>query len=173
MKTTLLARLGAVAVITLTGFAGVASPASHHSDSFRAAVDGAVRATISGHATFGRVTGGPGSADVFTLNLGTDSSRGAVLLTQTRGIGLGVGRYRISDPADGPDELQALVMLGRADRPEGVFRAQSGTLTITSVSDREITGLLSLDATGFLASAPEQDNRQVYVSGSFTARAAN
>ena len=46
-------------------------------------------------------------------------------------------------------------------------------LTITSVSDVEITGLFSLDADGFLASAPDRENQPVSVSGSFIARRGN
>ncbi|HEY3012613.1 MAG TPA: hypothetical protein VGJ36_07710 [Gemmatimonadales bacterium] len=169
MKTTLLARLGAIGMTSVTLLAGVAAPTGH-SNSFRAALTGDVRATISGTATFGRVTGGIGAPDAFTLNLGTDSFLGAVLFTRTTGTGLSVGSYPVSDAGHGSDEIQALVMLGRADRPAGVFRVQSGTLTITSVSDHLLTGLFALDATGFLASAPQRENQQVHVSGSFTAR---
>jgi hypothetical protein len=171
MKATLLGRLGAVAAITLTAFAGVVSPTDRFSYSFSAALSGDVRASISGTATFGRVNGGPAAPDVFTLNLGTDSSQGAVLFTQHSGTGLSIGSYRISDAGQGSGDVQALVMLGRADRPKGVFRVQAGTLTITSVSDKALTGLFALDATGFLASAPERENQRVHVSGSFSARA--
>ena len=170
MKTRLLGRLSAVAMITLTGFAGVASPRDRHADSFRATVSGAVGVTISGKATFGRVAGGP---DVFTLSLGTDSSEGAVLFTLANDNRLSVGSYKVSDTGPGRRVIQGLIMLGRSDRPEGVFRVQSGTLTVTSASDHALTGLFSLDAAGFLASSPERENRLVYVSGSFTAHAAD
>lgn len=170
MKTALLARLGALTMVALTAAAGVASPDAP-SDSFKAALTGAVRATISGKATFGRVSNESGAPEVFTLSLGTDSSRGAVLFTRARSGELKVRSYTVSDIGHGSDEVQALVMLGRADRPEGVFRARSGTLTITSASDHLITGHFTLAATGFLKSGPEREDRQVYVSGSFTARA--
>jgi hypothetical protein len=171
MKATLLARLGAVAAITLTAFAGVVSPTDRFSYSFSAALSGDVRASISGKATFGRANGGPGAPDVYTLNLGADSSQGAVLFTQPSGAGLSIGSYEVSDVGHGSGDVQALVMLGRSDRPKGVFRAQAGTLTITSVSDNALTGLFALDATGFLASAPEREDQRVHISGSFTARA--
>ena len=169
MKTAVLARLGALTMGLLTAAAGIASPTGH-SNSFRAALSGDVRAIIAGKATFGRVSGG-GAPDVFTLSLGTDSSRGAVLFTRPSGRELRIGSYTVSDIGHGSDVLQALVMLGRADRPEGVFRAQAGTLTITSVSHHLLTGHFVLDATGFLQSKPEREDRHVYISGSLTARA--
>lgn len=171
MNTRLSARLGAIGVVSVTAFAGVAPRADDHSFSFNAALTGAVRATISGNASFGRVASRTGSRAAFTLALGADSSDGAVLFTRTSGAHLSVGSYKVSDLGGGYDDFQALVMLGRADRPKGVFRAQTGTLTITSVSDHVLTGLFALDATGFLASVPEREDRQVLVSGSFTARA--
>jgi hypothetical protein len=82
---------------------------------------------------------------------------------------LSIGSYRVSDAGEGSPDIQALVMLGRSDRPQGVFRAQAGTLTIISVSDHVLTGLFSLDAAGFLTAAPERENQRVRVSGSFTA----
>jgi hypothetical protein len=166
MKTTLLARVPGLAMASLIAFAGVESPTGRDSYSFTAALTGDVRATVSGSATFDRVT-----PTVFTLDLGADSSAGAVLFTRTSGTRLSVGSYKVSDLGGGSDDLEALVRLGGADYPEGVFRAQAGTLTITSVSDNVLTGLFALDATGLLASAPERENQRVHVSGSFTARA--
>jgi len=61
-------------------------------------------------------------------------------------------------------------MLGRTERPTGAFRAQSGTLTITSASDTVLAGSFTLAATGFMASAPAAEDRQVSASGSFRAR---
>jgi hypothetical protein len=65
--------------------------------------------------------------------------------------------------------LQALVMVGSSEASQGVFRASAGTLTITSVSDYAITGLFSLEATGFLASKPGHEDQRVSVSGFFSA----
>jgi hypothetical protein len=107
---------------------------------------------------------------VFTLDLGQESARGAILFTRWSGSRLSLGTYTISDRGDGSDDLQALVMLGRTERPTGVFRAQSGTLTITSASDTLLAGSFTLVATGFMAVEPAAEDRQVSASGSFRAR---
>jgi hypothetical protein len=96
-----------------------------------------------------------------------------VLFTQSNGKGLRVGSYPIWEVGARESNLHALVVIGTAYAPEGVFRATTGTLTITSISDSEINGVFSVQAIGFLASAPDQENQPVSVSGSFTARRTN
>jgi hypothetical protein len=169
MKTVLLAGLGAVAIVSLTAFARVV-PATHRNHVFTAELTGDATAKFFGDATFARVEGGIGAPSVFTLDLGQESPGGAILFTRASGSRLSLGTYTISDRGDGSDDLQALVMLGRTERPTGVFRAQSGTLTITSASDTALAGRFTLAATGFLASDPDADDRQVSASGSFRAR---
>ena len=112
-----------------------------------------------GQCQIGEVRGGPSAPDVFSLSLGLDSPRGAVLFTYPSRSGLNVGGYRVAEAGSPDCELQALAVLGSADQPEGVFRGTAGTLTITSVSDVEITGLFSVNADGFLAVAPDRENR--------------
>ncbi len=170
MRTPLLARLPGLAMVALSAFGGVASP-TDHSYSFRAALTGDVRAAMSGSATFDWGSATAGTLPVFILDLGTDSLEGAVLFTRTSGTRLSVGSYGVSDLRGGSDALEAVVRLGRADGPERVFRAQAGTLTITSVSDNVITGLFALQATGFPAARPDRDSQRVFVSGSFAAKA--
>jgi hypothetical protein len=169
MKTKLLAHLGAIGMLSV-GLVGGATTIPDSSNSFSAVLTGDVRATISGGAMFGRVAGGPTAPDVFTVSLGADSSQGAVLFTQPNSRSLKVGSYRVSDAEVTKESMQALVMLGSAERPQGVFRATAGTLTITSISDYAITGLFSLDATGFMASTPDREDQRVSVSGSFSAQ---
>jgi hypothetical protein len=169
MSTKLFTHLGALGMVAVSLLAGTAA-APDYSNSFSAMLTGVVRSTISGEATFGRVSGGPTAPDVFTVTLGADSSQGAVLFTQPSGLGLKVGSYRISEGGSDERDVQALVLIGSASRPQGVFRTRAGTLTITSISDYEVTGLFFLDARGFFVSAPNQENHRVSVSGSFTAR---
>ena len=169
MKATLLTRLGGITVVSMTTLAGLASPTTRGSEGFSAAVTGAASSTISGEASFGRVAGGPTAPDVLTLNLGTDSHRGAVQFIRPGRSRLAIGSYPISDLAQDSDQVRALVMLGSSESPRGVFRAESGVLTITSVSDQTLTGRFELDATGFMADRPEREDRRVHVSGSFTA----
>jgi len=172
MKTKVFTQIGGFGLLSLSLFAGtVRAPDS--SASFSAVLTGVVKTTISGDARFGQVHGGPSAPDVFSLTLGLDSPRGAVLFTRPTGSGLHVGSYRVAEAGAEGGELQALVVLGSANHPEGVFRATSGTLTISSISDVEVTGLFSVDADGFLASAPDQDNQPISVSGSFIARRSN
>jgi hypothetical protein len=169
MKTVLLAGLGAVAIVSLTAFARVV-PAAHRNHAFTAELTGDATAEFFGDATFARVEGGIGAPAVFTLDLGQESPGGAILFTRSSGSRLSLGTYTISDRGDDSDDLQALVMLGDAERPTGVFRAQSGTLTIASASDSLLAGSFTLVATGFMAAEPAREDRQVSASGSFKAR---
>jgi hypothetical protein len=169
VKTKLFAHLGAIGMLSV-GLVGGTTAIPDSSNSFSAVLTGDVKATISGGAMFGRVAGGPTAPDVFTVSLGADSSHGAVLFTQPNAESLRVGSYRISDADATEGSVQALVMLGSSDRAEGVFRGSAGTLTITSISDYAITGLFSLNATGFLASSPDREDQRGSVSGSFSAQ---
>jgi hypothetical protein len=168
MKSRLFTHLGTIGVLSVGLLAGT-SAAPDYSNSFSAELTGDVRTTVSGAATFGRISGGSMAPDVFTVTLGADSSHGAVLFTQPGGRGLSLGSYRISEVGSNPGDIQALVVLGSPDQPHGVFRASAGTLIITSVSDHTLTGLFALHASGFLASAAEREDQRVSVSGSFTA----
>jgi hypothetical protein len=58
---------------------------------------------------------------------------------------------------------------GDAEHPNGVFRADSGTLVVTSTGDNVIRGSFRVDATGFLAADPANEDRQIRASGGFTA----
>jgi hypothetical protein len=172
MKTRLFTQIGGFGLLSLSLLAGTVR-APDNSASFTAVLTGDVKTTISGDARFGEVRGGPSAPDVFSLSLGADSPRGAVLFTYPSRSGLHVGSYRVAEAGSPNGELQALVVLGSVNQPEGVFRGTAGTLTITSVSDVEITGLFSVNADGFLASASDRENRPVSVSGSFVARRGN
>jgi hypothetical protein len=172
MKTRLFTQIGSFGLLSLSLLAGTVR-APDNSASFSAVLTGDVKTTISGDARFGPVRGGPSGPDVFSVSLGADSRDGAVLFTYPSRSGLRVGSYRVAEAGARNGELQALVVLGSANHPEGAFRGTAGTLTITSVSDVEITGRFSVDADGFLASAPERENRPVSVSGSFVARRSN
>ena len=172
MKTRLFTQIGAFGLLSLTLLAGTVR-ATDDSASFNAVLTGVVKTTISGQARFGQVRGGPSAPDVFSLSLGADSPRGAVLFTYQGLSGLHVGSYRVAEAGARGAEIQGLVVLGSANHPEGAFRATTGTLTITSVSDVEITGLFSIGADGFLASVPDRENQPLSVSGSFIARRGN
>jgi hypothetical protein len=165
MKYAVLITLAAIAMVSLTAWTAL----RRRSHAFTATLTGDVTAQISGDASFSRIRGGIGAPAVFTLNLGENNSRGAVLFTRMSGEPLGRGTHVISDRWDDTDDFRALVLLGPASHPSGVFRAQSGTLTITSASENELAGSFSLEASGFTAADPEHDGRALSASGSFTA----
>jgi hypothetical protein len=101
------------------------------------------------------------------------SHQGTILFTQRNGTPLAVGRYSISEGANEPDEILALVLTGSPTRPTGTFRGQAGWLVVTAASDRVITGRFHVDAIGFLAAEPQREDRHVTVDGSFSAAAAS
>jgi hypothetical protein len=141
--------------------------------SFRAEIRGAVATSASGDAEFGAVQNPDRSPRAFVVSLGVRSDQGAILFTRTNGTPLGVGRYRISEPADGADEILALILTGSASRPTGVFRGQSGWLIVTEASERLLAGWFQIDGVGFRAAEPESDDRRVSATGSFSAAAAS
>jgi hypothetical protein len=171
MKTVLVAAAGAVAVATLTAFSWVVPTPRRHASPFAAVLAGDVSAEIWGDATFSRVLGGVGAPTVFTLNLGQDNTRGTILFTRMSSARLGFGSYAISDRWDGSDDIHAVVLVGPALHPTGVFRAQSGRLTISSASDSVLTGSFIFEASGFTSAAPDNEDQRVAASGSFRAKA--
>jgi hypothetical protein len=141
--------------------------------SFRAEVRGDVTSSASGEAEFGAVPNPDRSSGAFVLTLGVCSPQGAILFTQRNGTPLGVGRYRISEGGNQPDEILALVLTGSPTRPTGTFRGESGWLVVTAASDRLLTARFQVDAVGFLAAEPNREDRRVNVAGSLSAAAAS
>jgi hypothetical protein len=138
---------------------------------FRAELRGDIATSASGEGEFGAIRAIDGPSAAFVISLGVCGNQSAILFTRRSGTPLGVGRYRISQAADGADEILALVLSGSATRPTGAFRGESGWLVITSASDRLITGRFELDAIGVLASESQREDRDVSVTGSFSASA--
>jgi hypothetical protein len=141
--------------------------------SFKAEVRGDVISSAWGEAEFGAVQNPDRSSGAFVVSLGVCSQRGAILLTQRNGSPLEVGRYRISEGANEPGEILALVLTGSPTRPTGTFRGESGWLVVTAASDRLLAGRFQFDAVGFLAAEPDREDRQVHVTGSLSAAAAS
>jgi hypothetical protein len=164
--------LSSVIVLTLAAFTGAARPTilavPTESSSFLGELHGDLHASPHGTARFGAVEGRAG-ATMFTLSLGADGPDGSVLFTRTNGGRLTPGTYAVSGRDDGSDEIRALVMTGPATRPTGVFRGQSGHLTITSATHNVIRGRFRVQATGFLASDPADESRPMKATGTFTA----
>ena len=150
----------------------LAGGAEMHS-SFRAEIRGDVATSAWGDAEFGALQNPDRSSGAFVVSLGVCSHQGAILFTRRNGAPLDVGRYRISEGANGADEILALVLTGPPTRPTGAFRGQSGWLVVTAASDRRLTGRFQLDAIGLRAAEPQREDRRVNVTGSLSAAAAS
>ena len=164
MKTMRGIAMGAALVMYLAAFTSFTT-----NGAFSSSIVGAVRLELHGGASFGTVPGRDEVPAVFTISLGAGNTDGSVLFTRVGGTRLVAGTYRISAEGRGTDGIRALVMTGSAEQPTGVFRGHAGTLVITSVSDNVIRGSYQVDATGFLASDPAAENKNIRASGGFTA----
>lgn len=132
---------------------------------FEAYTSGARTVALRGAATYGVVAGGESGA--FVVSLGADAPEGAVLFTRADGVPLTQGTYRLGE--DPVEELQALVVTGPAGHPSGAYRAHSGTLTIGGERDGVLDGYFTLEARGFDADHPEDDQLELHAHGAFTA----
>ena len=92
-----------------------------------------------------------------------------MLFSRASGARLSIGTYQVSAKDDGADDVRALVVTGSPTRPTGVFQAHSGELVVTAVSDSTIRGFFRLEATGFLATEPDREDRTVSAAGTFVA----
>ena len=135
---------------------------------FVATLRGSAGGETSGEAEFGPVKTA-GSAAPLVLSLGARGDQSAILFTHVSGAPLGVGRYRISDQDGEAGGIRALVTTGSVSHPTGVFHGRSGWLVVTRASEDRLTGRFHVDAVGFLAAAPELEDRTVIATGSFSA----
>jgi hypothetical protein len=168
MKSAYPIALGSLLVLALAAFTAE-EHAARGDASFAASISGDIHTTLRGDAKYGVVNGKGDAPTVFTLSLGANGRDGSVLFTRTNGVRIVPGTYAVTGRDDGTDEVRALVMTGSAEHPNGVFRADSGTLVVTSTGDNVIRGSFRVDATGFLAADPANEDRQIRASGGFTA----
>jgi hypothetical protein len=146
--------------------AGTMAAATARRSWFEAHTAGAKELTLRGTAEFGPVAGAeqPGA---FVLTLGASSPTGAVVFTRPTATRPESGVYRLS--TDGSDGMRALVVTGSPAHPTGAYRAHGGTLTITRSQGDVIEGRFDLEAVGFEAENPSAEDRELVVTGSFTA----
>lgn len=152
--------VGAALLLSATAAAVPPAPATYVAE-----VRGATTATLRGSAEFGPARGSEDGP--FVITLGARAADGAVVLTRWDGTRPWAGEYRVTE--DSTDGLQALVVTGPIEHPTGVFRARTGTVSITSSSLRHMAGRFEMYAVGFLAAEPEREDRELRVRGSFTA----
>jgi hypothetical protein len=165
-----LAALSATATVVPSALIGQPQAAASSKTKFSAEVRGARAASHGGRVSLGPVgrPGEPGSA--YTITLGADDGDGAIVLTRLDGARPGPGRYPIGESAalDSAGGLRVLYLAGSATRPEGVFRGQAGTLEIASGTPGRLSGRFEFSATGFLADTPNDESREVSITGAFT-----
>jgi hypothetical protein len=156
----------ALSLLTLTAGATVVPSRSH----FLAEVRGAHAAHHSGRVSLGPVgrAGEPGST--YTITLGADDAAGAIVFTRLGGAQPARGRYPIGESAalDSAGGFRVLYLAGSATRPAGVFRAHAGTVEITPGTAGRVGGRFTLSATGFVAEHPDDESREVSITGAFT-----
>jgi hypothetical protein len=156
-----------LSLMALTAARRTDAPAAHH-----ATVEGALSATLAGEAVFGPVRGAGSGTASFSLELGTYSDKGAVVFSRVSGERPAAGVYDISTfetGEEGSNDFHALVSLGTVAQPLGVFRAVTGTVTITQSSAERIVGHYEIRAVGFLAADAENEDREITVRGGFNA----
>lgn len=108
---------------------------------------------------------------MFTLSMGAYREQGAMVLTRG-GARPVAGVYRVSSSwSQSPTDFHGLVVTGSPNRPTGVFHAESGSVTILASTADRIAGTFELHGAGFLASSPEEENRELVATGSFSATA--
>jgi hypothetical protein len=155
-------------VITVRG--GFTAEPATMSSMFAASMHGAVTGTAMGSAAFGST--GRGAAGRFSLSLGSDAARGAVLLSRAGADRPAAGVYRVGDLVEAvPGDFHGVISTGGGNRPTGVFHARSGSVTITSSTAERLNGTFELRGIGFLADDPSEDDKEILISGSFSATA--
>lgn len=134
---------------------------------FEARTTGAKMLTLRGAAEFGSGASSPADRAPFVVTLGADSPTGAVLFTRPGGTRPEPGVYRIGVAGEGA--VHAMVVTGSPTQPTGVFRAHSGTLTVTESRGDFMAGYFEMEAVGFEAANTADEDRELTVRGVFTA----
>jgi len=138
---------------------------------FVLSTSGGLRMTATGPAEYGALPATPEVPAAFSISLGAQSESGALVLMQRVGAVPLAGRYAVSEWSrhDGAD-FSAIFVAGSPAEPIGVFRGESGTVTITSTRPGRIEGKFRIEARGFLTTSPDREDVQVTITGTFVAR---
>lgn len=155
--------------ITVRG--GFSAEPAALASSFEATLGGEVSGQAVGSAEFGEVDAS--GVRSFTLSLGAHSEQGAVIFSRQGAGRPGVGAYEVREADPASTGFHALVITGAPAAPTGVYRVVRGTLMITEASDGRISGTFQLWARGFTAGDPDNEERILSASGSFTATAGS
>jgi hypothetical protein len=140
-------------------------PVIKRSSYFEASVAGGMSAQPAGAGAFGVVGDSASSVAAFSISLDGRDSSGAILFTSLDGRMPSPGRYQLSDTAT--TGFRAMYIAGSAERPTALFRAERGTLEITSSSPDRLSGHFSFTGAGFQASDPTDEGSEVTINGAF------
>jgi hypothetical protein len=166
MSTVLIVTTSALA-LAASAWVAAAGPADE-AGRFNAEVRGALTSRVYGTASAGAVPGDSATPAHYTIRLGDDRALDAVLLTRAGGAPPAPGRYDVADRLD-ESGMAALVVVGRTEHPDGVFRADSGTVTVEPGAPGRVAGRFTLYATGFLSASPAREDSRIIVTGRFDA----
>ena len=159
--------LGILAAVAVTAAWGSPQSFTLHSTG---AVD--LRATGK-EARFGTVPDAIRGRPILMVSLGATAASGALQLTTLADRPLGPGRYPIRSswselPADAV-AFHAAFIPGSVEQPLGWYHGETGTVTITEVGPDRLGGTFEVEARGFSAADPLDEERWVTVRGSFAA----
>ena len=137
---------------------------------FVISISGALRMTATGSAEYGALPATTEVPAAFSITLGAQSESGALVLMQRVGAMPLAGRYAVSEwSGQEGAAFSAIFVAGSPAEPIGVFRGESGTVTITATRPGRIEGKFRIEARGFLAAAPDREDVKVTLDGTFVA----
>jgi len=152
----------------LLAVAGMATGDSHSSSLLL--VRGAVTVTTRGGTEAG--PSGTPEEPYYTITLGGPEGAAAAVFTKAGSAVPTVGMYPVGERELGVSGFSGLIITGMPAHPTGVFRVQSGTLTITAATPNQLAGRFEVRAVGFLTESPREDDRAVTATGGFSTRGA-
>jgi hypothetical protein len=141
--------------------------------SYALAATGSIQVKAEGNdARYGLVTSGIDGSSFFSLTLGATQNQSVLVLSRLEASLPEPGRYpvrRWEESGPGGESYQALFVAGTVTNPLGVFHGESGSVTIKRARAGAISGEFEINARGFLAGSPEDEDQRITVRGAFLA----
>jgi hypothetical protein len=138
------------------------------SSAYELRLQGAIVATTRVHTESAPV--GTSDAPYYTITLSAPGGDAAMVLTRAGSAPPPVGVYQVGDSELGRNGFSGLIITGMPAHPTGVFRVESGTLTIAADTLGRLTGEFELRASGFLTGSPADNSQYLSANGRFAAR---
>jgi hypothetical protein len=166
----MLARSSTVGLLAALALPLSRAPAPHYT----LESTGAVRLSVtSDEAQYGLVPESVNGRRVIAISLGATKGDAALVLYTYADEPLRAGRYPIASSL--PEQpfagrrFHPCFVPGTVERPLGFFHGESGWVTITAAESGRISGEFDIQARGFLATGPADEDQQVTLRGRFTA----